>query len=155
MSNEIEPNIRLIAFCCIAANLTIPASVVIGTICITNYSIVSPIVALITSLLFVFITWLINRRKHPFIDESATEALNFTLSIYLYLAIWTSIWIETCKSSLASKSDLSGILMISSFAIPILFLLHFFAICFGSIRADGGKVYKYPLSIRFLSGLKK
>ena len=156
MSNEIDPNIRLIAFYCSAANLTIPVSMAVGTMYSYKYAFISQLLALGTSLMFVLLTWLVNRRKHPFIDESATAALNFSLSIYLYLAILTSIWVESCKSAISRTSGDSGIpLLLSSFAIPILFLLHFFAIFFGSIRAEGGRVYKYPLTIRFLGKLKK
>jgi uncharacterized protein len=147
MSNSpIDREIRFRAMWYSLANLIMPASVAFSLIFISWIS----LLVVFTSLIFLLIILLANRRKHPFVDKSAKESLNFTLSIGLYLAIWISIWVGSCFAAFTnSSSPFGAVFMISSFVIPLLFLLHFLAIVLGSIQAAKGNAYKYPLSIRF------
>ena len=125
----------------------------------------SLLMAFFISPILVMLIWITNRKKHPFIDESAKKALNFTLSIDLCLAIVTfslmrsfAWWTETYYSlssedfmanySSNSNAFLTTVSSLSLFT-QILIVIHVCSIVFGSIQAARGNIYKYPLSIRF------
>jgi uncharacterized Tic20 family protein len=81
------------------------------------------------------IVWLAKRHDSPEIDAHGKESMNFQIS----MLIWNII---------------AGILVLVVIGIPILILLHILNIIFvivGSIQASEGKLYRYPLSIRFIS----
>jgi uncharacterized protein len=150
--------IRFTAMLCNLANLIVPVSLGLdGTFSLLMAFFISPILAILI--------WVTNRKKHPFIDKSAKQALNFTLSIDLYLAIaafcmmrstlwWTEIYYSLspedfmANSSANHNSLLTTVSSLSLF-IQILIVIHVCSIVFGSIQAARGNIYKYPLSIRF------
>jgi len=81
------------------------------------------------------IVWLLKRSESPEIDAHGKESLNFQLSMLIYNII-------------------AGILIIVLIGIPILILLYILNIVFviiASIQASDGKLYRYPITIRFLS----
>jgi len=81
------------------------------------------------------IVWLLKRGESPEIDAHGKESLNFQLSMLIYNII-------------------AGILIIVLIGIPILILLYILNIVFviiASIQASDGKLYRYPITIRFLS----
>lgn len=151
MSNSpIDREIRFRAMWYILANLIMPASVAFSFIFIGGNGLLVSFLVIFISLIFLLIILLVTRNKHPFVDKSVKESLNFTLSIGLYLAIWMSIWVGSCFATFTNiSSPFGAIFMISSFVIPLLFLVHFLVIVLGSIQAAKGNAYKYPLSIRF------
>jgi uncharacterized protein len=156
MNNEIDREIRVTAMWCTVSNLTLP----IGMWADSPFS---PLLVLFISSALVLLIWVTNREKHPFIDESAKQALNFTLSIDLYIVIVTlSIVLITMTwvakylanpASLYSFPDFAlttfGVGAIASLLIPALCLIHFLAIVYGSVRVIKGNIYKYPFTIRF------
>ncbi len=84
------------------------------------------------------IFWLIKRQDSSFIDDHGKEALNFQISISIYWLICI-ILIFTVVLSLV--------------AIPLLVALSIFwliAIIIAAVRANDGRDYRYPLTIRFL-----
>jgi uncharacterized Tic20 family protein len=118
--------------------------------------------------LFPIFIWQKDRRKHSFIDESLTKAINFTLSICLYVSIafiisMTSLVVgylhedrgtppdPNLDSNIRSiMSNIGGIGFYSGIGIYILLIfVHACTIAFGSFQAAKGNVYKYPLSIHF------
>ena len=81
------------------------------------------------------IVWLAKRHDSPEIDAHGKESMNFQIS----MVIWYCI---------------AGILCLVLIGIPILILLHLLNIIFvivASIQASEGKLYRYPLTIRFIS----
>ena len=81
------------------------------------------------------IVWLLKRGDSPEIDAHGKESLNFQLSMLIYNAI-------------------AVILCIVLIGIPILILLYILNIVFviiASIKASEGQLYRYPMTIRFLS----
>ena len=158
MNNEIDREIRFTAMWCSLANLIMPVSLVLdGTFSLLMAFFISPIL--------VMLIWITNRKKHPFIDESARKALNFTLSINLCLAIvtfslirsfawWTETYYSLSPEDFIANSSSNGdslLTTVSSLNLltHILILIHICSIVFGSIQAARGNIYKYPLSIRF------
>jgi len=80
------------------------------------------------------IVWLLKRNESPEIDAHGKESLNFQLSMLIYNVI-------------------AGILVIVLIGIPLLILLYVLNIVFvivASIQAGDGKLYRYPMAIRFI-----
>jgi uncharacterized Tic20 family protein len=94
--------------------------------------------------ILAFIFWLLVNDCHPFVEESGKEAINFSLSIDLYA-------LTICAISLiyAANVNADGAGNIFGWALLILWLSHFCSILWGCIGAGLGKIYRYPLTIRF------
>jgi uncharacterized Tic20 family protein len=142
-------------------------------------SIFSPILTVIPSIepfvlsLFPTVIWRKDRRKHPFIDEALTKAINFTLSIGLYIFIVCIISTISLVVGYAHdnhgtppnpdldqnlRSMIKNICTIGFVggrgACILLILVHACTIAFGSFQVARGKVYKYPCSIYFYKQLE-
>ena len=81
------------------------------------------------------IIWLAKRQDSSEIDAHGKESINFQIS----MLIWNCI---------------AAILILVVIGIPLLVLLHILNIVFviiASIQASEGRLYRYPLSIRFIS----
>ena len=112
---------------------------------LSNLALWFPLIPFPFSLLLALMIWRTNRSRHPFINESGREAINFTSSIILYIFIVFAISLTICGLGSADVAFMGGVT-----AIVLLILTHFFAIVFGSIKVYTGIVYKYPLTIGFL-----
>jgi uncharacterized protein len=81
------------------------------------------------------IVWLAKRHESAEIDAHGKEALNFQLSMLIYDAV-------------------AAVLCFVLIGIPILILLWIMNTIFviiASLQASDGKLYRYPLTIRFLT----
>lgn len=86
------------------------------------------------SILGPLVIWSIKKEQIPTIDDHGKEALNFQISIAIYMI-------------------LSAILIIIVIGILMLIALWVFQtvmIIMASIKANNGEYFKYPLSIRFI-----
>ena len=72
---------------------------------------------------------LVRGDRSPFVRQHAVEALNFNLTVLIYVAI----------------SVLLAILLIGALGI-----LYVIAVIIGAVRASSGEMYRYPLTIRFV-----
>ncbi len=81
------------------------------------------------------IIWSFKREADPFIDTQGKEAINFQISITVYAVILGVL----------------SILLIGLILLPVLFLVHLIFIVIASVKANQGEVYRYPLTIRFVS----
>jgi uncharacterized protein len=81
------------------------------------------------------VVWLIKREEHPFIAEHGREALNFNISVLIYLVVAGVLVLV-----------LVGFLLL--IAIGIVWLI---VTIQAAIAASNGQSYRYPLSIRFVS----
>lgn len=100
--------------------------------------IVTHVLGLLTGFLGPLIVWLVKKDASPFLDQTGRRCLNFQFSLLIYglacfLMFFTIILIP--------------IAFLGFLAIGVVNLV--FSII-GAIRASEGKVYAYPLSIRFL-----
>jgi uncharacterized Tic20 family protein len=99
----------------------------------------------VPSIIGPLVIWLWKKEEFPSIDAHGREAVNFQVSIYLYLML---------------AGIVSFILFISIIGIPLLLLgIPFFfifvliaTICpiWAGLKAQNGCFYRYPLTIRFL-----
>ncbi len=81
------------------------------------------------------IVWLIKRDDSPFVDEHGREAINFHISMAIYVVIAT-------------------VLCVILIGIPILLALviaSFVCIIIATVRASDGRSYQYPMTIRLLN----
>jgi len=81
------------------------------------------------------IIWSLKKDEFPFVDEQGKEALNFQISMFIYLVI-------------------SAILIIVVIGILLLIALGIFQlimIIIASVKANNGESFRYPLSIKFLN----
>lgn len=85
-------------------------------------------------ILGAFFIWLIKRDEDPYVEEHSREALNFQISILLYLIV-----------SIILIVVLIGIVLIVVIAIAQLV----FAII-AAIKAANGEPYRYPATIRLV-----
>lgn len=87
------------------------------------------------------IIWLAKRDEHPFIDDQGKEALNFQISMTIYIAI---CWVLVAALSW---------ILIGFLFIPVGFLLMLGQVVgslYGGIKANDGLDFRYPFTIRFL-----
>jgi|ERR1041385_3817261 len=86
-------------------------------------------------LLGPLIVWLLKRDQSPEIDAHGKESLNFQLSMLIYDVVALALCIVVI-------------------GFPILFLLWILntvLVIVASIKASEGKLYRYPITIRFLN----
>lgn len=78
--------------------------------------------------------WMLKKDELPFVGDQGKEALNFQISITIYVLI-------------------SVVLIFVVIGIPLLVVLGIFALIMtiiGAINAYDGKYYRYPLTIRII-----
>lgn len=81
------------------------------------------------------IIWSLKKDQYPLVDDQGKEAINFQISVLIYLII-------------------SIILIFVVIGIPLLIALMVFdliATVVATIRAAEGSTYRYPLSMRFIN----
>ena len=159
--SNIPPEIRRCAMWCHLLNLNLIWVVMaISTITVLSpwlniYNgsfilaiLILPPLSLLISRTLALVFWRTYRHRHPFINESGKEALNFSLSIDLYMLIIFTILFANC--GLNSPFPLFIFVGFSWVLILLLLLTHFCLTIFGSIRANAGEIYKCPYTIHFL-----
>jgi uncharacterized Tic20 family protein len=80
------------------------------------------------------IVWLAKRDESPEIDAHGKESLNFQLSMLLYTVI----------------AGVFCIVLIGFVLLPILWVVNAVFVIIASIQASDGKLYRYPMTIRFI-----
>jgi uncharacterized protein len=80
------------------------------------------------------VVWLAKRHDSPEIDAHGKESLNFQISMLLYTAI----------------AAVFCLVLIGFLVLPILWVLNAVFVVVASIQASDGKLYRYPMTIRFI-----
>jgi len=98
----------------------------------------SPLLPGIGSAVAPLIIWQLKADEFPFVAEQGRRAVNFQLSMLLYLTIGTII----CLVSL-----------VGAFLVPVVFcafgLVDAILVLNAAVKANRGRHYRYPLTIRF------
>jgi uncharacterized protein len=109
----------------------------------------------VISIPITWILWITTKELHPFIDRCGRSALNFQASVILYMTVATLLLFTTCGIlSNFGQVGQSATMMISYpvfFMIPILYAVLVVIPIAAAILAMFGKVYSYPLTIKFVS----
>ena len=91
------------------------------------------------------IIWLIKKGDSAAVDEHGKEALNFQISLSLYLILFTAL---TASLMFVLIGFLLLPVLIASLCLwPIIEVIF---IIVASVKASNGELYRYPLTIRFL-----
>lgn len=80
------------------------------------------------------ILWLIQKEKSPYVDWHGKESLNFQISFTLYGFV----------------AGLSVFILVGFLLFPAVLLAWLILLVIGSVRASGGRTWRYPLTIPFL-----
>ncbi len=97
-----------------------------------------PVVPVIGSIIGPLVVWQIKKDEFGFVDEQGKEAVNFQLSIFLYLLISAIIWIPL------SFFCIGAVIPVAISIVDLIFLL------IAAVKANDGEHYRYPLTIRFI-----
>jgi len=82
------------------------------------------------------VIWLIKRDEDAFVEYHARESLNFQFSLMIYMLV----------------SFLAILILIGIVMVAVVAVFAFVVIIVAGVKAAGGEFYRYPLSIRFISG---
>jgi uncharacterized protein len=115
-----------------------------------NWAMAAHLSALVTflgipSLVGPLIVWLVKRDDHPYIAEHAREALNFQISVLIYVVAGGVLAVIGVIGTLGL-----GLLVI----IPVVIaaaIAWFVLVIIASMRASSGEAYSYPLTIRLVN----
>ncbi|MFC7391435.1 DUF4870 domain-containing protein [Scopulibacillus cellulosilyticus] len=80
------------------------------------------------------VLWLIFRNQSGLVDENGKEAVNFQISFMIYFII----------------SGILCLILIGFLLLAVAGVLWFIYVIIATVRAGEGKVYRYPLTIRFI-----
>ena len=98
----------------------------------------SPLLPGIGSAVAPLVIWQLKADEFPFVDEQGRRAVNFQLSMLLYVTIGTII----CFFSI-----------VGAFLIPVVFcvfgLVDLIFVLIAAVKANRGRHYRYPITIRF------
>ncbi len=92
------------------------------------------LVPMIGNIVAPLIVWQIKKEEDPFIDEQGKEAVNFQISMSLYMVIC----IPLC------------FICIGAFLVPAVALFYLIFLLIAAVNANNGHHYRYPLIIRFI-----
>lgn len=80
------------------------------------------------------VIWLIERDKHRFVDEHGREAMNYQISLLIYSAVSAALCV----------------LRIGFILLWLLSLAHLVLILVGTLRANRGRTWRYPIALPLL-----
>jgi uncharacterized Tic20 family protein len=100
-----------------------------------------------------YCSWRAFQDEHLFIDENGCNAVNFLISILVYMVIATLL-IAMLGLSLCGKSSaaLAFVFVVATLFFSFLnpSFLYIAASIYGAFKARNGQVYRYPFAIEFL-----
>ena len=100
----------------------------------TSLATLAHILGIFTGFVGPLIMWLILKDRSDFTRDQLTEALNFQISILIYLSV----------------SGLSIMFLVGWLLTPLLALFGLVVAIIAAINASNGVRYRYPLCIRFI-----
>jgi uncharacterized Tic20 family protein len=81
------------------------------------------------------IVYLVKKDEHPFIADQSREALNFNLSVFIYII----------------ASAILIIVVIGIVLLPVVAIAWLVLTIMAAVRANNGESYRYPLTIRLVT----
>jgi uncharacterized Tic20 family protein len=81
------------------------------------------------------IVYLVKKDEHPFIADQSREALNFNLSVFLYII----------------ASAILIIVVIGIILLPVVAIAWLVLTIMAAVRANNGESYRYPATIRLVT----
>ena len=92
------------------------------------------------------VVWLLKRGDSPSIDAHGKEALNFQISVMLYLLIATAV-------TAGLMLILIGILLVPLLIVAVIVvpMLDLIFVVIAAVKASKGEFYRYPLTLRLIN----
>jgi hypothetical protein len=84
------------------------------------------------------VVWQTKKVEFPFVNHHGKEAVNFQISLLLYLVVSAILWIPL------SFVCVGVVIPVAISIIDLIFLL------IAAVKANDGERYRYPLTIRFI-----
>lgn len=81
------------------------------------------------------VVWLIKKDESPFVDHHGKEAVNFQISMTIYVL----------------AAAVSLFFLIGFVLVPVLVILQLVFMVIAAIAANKGEYYKYPMTIRLIN----
>lgn len=121
--------------------------------------------------IFPLIFWMA-KKNDPFVDEHGKQALNFQISLYLYMVFVVMIGIAgviligmnlnveepfyldhhlDLTENPSEAMPLIIYVLIMVLLLLFLFILNIYAVISATVKAFEGELYKYPLTINFIT----
>lgn len=107
-----------------------------------SMAVVTHVLALFVPIIGPLIMYLLKKDESPFVRDQAAEALNFGLSMTIYLTAYTIV-------SIILLLVIIGFFML--IVIPFLALGIAILNVIAAVAANKGEYYRYPLTIRFIN----
>ena len=109
----------------------------------------------VLGLIIPIILWTLNKENNQIVNQHGKNVLNWILSFTVYVSICLFIVLPLNShihlSANFSYNLTSPMSLFSGFVpVTILMVLNIVFILIGALKASSGKIWKYPLSIRFL-----
>jgi uncharacterized Tic20 family protein len=96
------------------------------------------VVPVIGCIIAPLVVWQIKKDEFPFVDEQGKEAVNFQISILLYLLVSAILWVPL------SFVCIGALIPFAISIVDLIFML------IAAVKANEGEHYRYPLTIRFI-----
>jgi uncharacterized Tic20 family protein len=93
-----------------------------------------PIVPVFGSIIAPLIIWQVKKDGFKFVDEQGKEAVNFQISILIYALV----------------AGLLCFVCIGFVLLPAVYIFDLVFLLIAAIKANDGRQYRYPLTIRFI-----
>lgn len=92
------------------------------------------------------VVWLMKKDDHPFVESQAREALNFQISVLIYAVVGAIVAVIVTVLTL-------GVGVLAVIPAALVFLVGVFVLpIVAAIKASKGTNYRYPLTLRLVSG---
>lgn len=95
----------------------------------------SHLLAIVTGFLGPLIIWVTKGKEDPFVEQHAKEALNFQISMFIYLSV----------------ASLLILVLVGLVLVPILLILDIVFIVMETMKAGRKEASRYPMCIRLIS----
>ncbi|HLJ84505.1 MAG TPA: DUF4870 domain-containing protein [Candidatus Eremiobacteraceae bacterium] len=106
------------------------------------------------SLVGPLVIWLVKRDESAFVNEHGKEAVNFQLSTFCYGVLYFAVGLGVVIEAGVHSANIA-VLPVSLYWVIALGMLLWLSwtvcVIVGAVTAAGGKPFRYPLSIRFIS----
>ncbi len=92
------------------------------------------------------VVWLVKKSSSSSVDENGKEAINFQLSLTLYLLVATAVTLGLMFLLIGFL--LLPVLIAALIVVPVIDVI---LIGVAAYKASNGEIYRYPLTIRFIN----
>ena len=94
------------------------------------------------------VVWLMKKDGNDFVDENGKSAINFQISLTIYSLVGVFFFFISFFATMSGGGFFAFPMMIG--AVFIFYGIELLLIALAASSAYSGKVYRYPLTIRFL-----